>query len=102
MLFAKLMQYTVHFSHTFVVISQVLLCIYQLGFELGIDLKYCLRFMKKLKQFIGEIRQLFCHRVHSRGLGIYKNVERLLTTMMNQIKSVTVIGIFWDYREQFI
>ena len=76
MLFAKLMQYTVHFSHTFVIISQVLLCIYQLGFELGIDLKYCLRFMKKLKQFIGEIRQLFCHRVHSRGLGIYKNVER--------------------------
>ena len=31
---------------------------------------------EQVKQFIGEIRLLFCHRVCYRGQGIYKNVER--------------------------
>ena len=92
------MQYTVHFSHTFVIISQVLLCmIYQFGFELGIDLKYCLRFMNKLNSLSAKLDNYFVTEyapVVKRFTKMWKdsdhNDESVFGPDLNQIKSFLI------------
>ena len=78
MLFAKLMQYTVHFSHTFVIISQVFLCINQLDFELGIDL----RFMNKLNSLSAKLDYYFVTE-YAPVVKEFTRMWKILTTMMN-------------------
>ena len=79
------------------IISQVLLCIYQLGFELGIDLKYCLRFMNKLNSLSAKLDYYFVTEYATVVKGFTKmwkdsdhNDESVFGPDLNQIKSFLI------------